>query len=64
MREKTLSEYTDVEHRQSTFNAKVMNGIIHSMSNEEAYRVSSFNTAYDIWEALRVAYEGDDSVKE
>ena len=34
------------------------------MSNEEAYRVSSFNTAYDIWEALRVAYEGDDSVKE
>ena len=49
MREKTLSEYTDTEHRQATFNAKVMNGIIHSMSNEEAYRVNSFNTAYDIW---------------
>ena len=61
---KPRADYTNAEKSKSSNNAKALNAIFRALEDDETNRISSCVTAYDAWEALRLAYEGDEVVKE
>ena len=44
-------------------NAKVMNALFYALDKNEFNRVSTCQTAYDIWHTYEVTYEGTNRVK-
>lgn len=62
--EKPSDSYDDAEKRAQLSNAKALNALIYALEDDEACRIGCFETAYDVWNALQNAYEGDESVKE
>ena len=61
---KPVETYTAVENALGMANAKAMNALIRALDEDGINRISSFTSARVIWEALRIAYEGDEVVKE
>ena len=62
--EKPYAMYNNAELMACDNNAKALNGMIRALNDDETNWISSCTTAYEAWEALRIAYEGDDVVKE
>lgn len=64
MSPKSKANYTTIKKIASSNNAKALNAIFCAFEDDKTNRISTSQTAYDVWESLRVAYEGDDVVKE
>lgn len=63
-RGKALEDYTDAKKATLLANNKAINGLIRALDDDEINHISSCKMAFEAWEALRIAYEGDDVVKE
>ena len=61
---KSIIEYTDLDKRLLSIDAKTMNTLYCALNRSEFNRISSCKNARDIWHALEVTHEGTNQVKE
>ncbi|XP_075091527.1 uncharacterized protein LOC142171733 [Nicotiana tabacum] len=59
-----IDEYTDEQIAVVQVNAKVRNLLYNAISGEEYEKISSCDTAKQMWDKLEVTYEGTSKVKE
>ncbi|XP_070031686.1 uncharacterized protein [Nicotiana tomentosiformis] len=59
-----LDDYTDEQDAVVTVNAKAKNLLYNAISGEEYEKISSCETAKEMWDKLEVTYEGANKVKE
>ena len=57
-------EWNELEKRKATLNFKVMNALFCALDKKEFHRVSSCESANEIWHKLEVVHEGTNQVKE
>ncbi|KAH9781640.1 hypothetical protein KPL71_008548 [Citrus sinensis] len=57
-------EWNDLEKRKTSLNSKAMNALFCALDKKEFHRVSSCESANEIWHKLEVVYEGTNQVKE
>ena len=62
--DKKPSQFTDQEKKEVTLNHKAVLLLQSALSNNECFRICNLKTAKQMWEALEVAYEGTDGIKE
>jgi hypothetical protein len=53
---------TDLEQRNSHYNAQVMNALYCGLSDDQLYRVWHLESAKEVWDALRIMHTQDSSV--
>ncbi|KAH9724758.1 hypothetical protein KPL70_007612 [Citrus sinensis] len=61
---KPSREWNELEKRKATLNSKSMNALFCALDKKEFHRVSSCESANEIWHKLEVVYEGTNQVKE
>uniref|UniRef100_A0A6N2KQ80 DUF4219 domain-containing protein n=1 Tax=Salix viminalis TaxID=40686 RepID=A0A6N2KQ80_SALVM len=61
---KSMIEYTDLDKRLLSMDAKAMNTLYCALNRSEFNRISSCKNARDIWHTLEVTHEGTNQVKE
>ena len=61
---KPLREWNEFEKRKASLNSKAMNTLFCALDEKEFHRVSSCESANEIWHKLEVVYEGTNQVKE
>ncbi|KAH9769176.1 hypothetical protein KPL71_011898 [Citrus sinensis] len=61
---KPSREWNELEKRKATLNSKAMNALFCALDKKEFHRVSSCESANEIWHKLKVIYEGTNQVKE
>ncbi|KAH9744086.1 hypothetical protein KPL70_003536 [Citrus sinensis] len=61
---KPSREWNELEKRKATLNSKAMNALFCALDKKEFHRVSSCESANEIWHKLEVVYEGTNQVKE
>ncbi|KAH9658168.1 hypothetical protein KPL70_023385 [Citrus sinensis] len=61
---KPSSQWSELEKRKMSLNSKVMNALFCALDKKEFHRVSSYESAQEIWNKLEVVYEGTNQVKE
>ncbi|KAH9649857.1 hypothetical protein KPL70_026141 [Citrus sinensis] len=61
---KPSSQWSELEKRKMSLNSKAMNDLFCALDKKEFYRVSSCESAQEIWNKLEVVYEGTNQVKE
>ncbi|KAH9802197.1 hypothetical protein KPL71_001280 [Citrus sinensis] len=61
---KPSREWNEFEKRKASLNSKVMNALFCALDKKEFHRVSSCESANEIWHKLEVVYEGTNQVKE
>ncbi|KAH9686494.1 hypothetical protein KPL70_014367 [Citrus sinensis] len=61
---KPSSQWSELEKRKMSLNSKAMNALFCALDKKEFYRVSSCESAQEIWNKLEVVYEGTNQVKE
>ncbi|KAH9699242.1 hypothetical protein KPL71_024267 [Citrus sinensis] len=61
---KPSQEWNGLEKRKASLNSKVMNVLFCALDKKEFHRVSSCESANEIWHKLEVVYEGTNEVKE
>jgi len=61
---KPSSYWTELEKKKMFLNSKAMNALFCTLDKKEFHRVSSCESAYEIWKKLEVVYEGTNQVKE
>ncbi|KAH9734285.1 hypothetical protein KPL71_017316 [Citrus sinensis] len=61
---KPSREWNKFEKRKASLNSKAMNVLFCALDKKEFYRVSSCESANEIWHKLEVVYEGTNQVKE
>ncbi|KAH9736367.1 hypothetical protein KPL71_018074 [Citrus sinensis] len=61
---KPSREWNELEKRKATLNSKAMNALFCALDKKEFHRVSSCESANEIWHKLEVLYEGTNQVKE
>ena len=61
---KSEEEYTDADWNDTSINAKAINILHCALDATEYNKVSECKSATEVWEKLRVTYEGTDRVKE
>jgi len=59
-----LDDYTDEQDVVITVNAKAKNLLYNAISGEEYEKISSCETAKEMWDKLEITYEGTNKVKE
>uniref|UniRef100_A0A1S4BVA2 CCHC-type domain-containing protein n=1 Tax=Nicotiana tabacum TaxID=4097 RepID=A0A1S4BVA2_TOBAC len=59
-----IDEYTDEQMEVVQVNAKARNLLYNAISGEEYEKISSYDTAKEMWDKLEVTYEGTSKVKE
>ena len=57
-------EWNELEKRKASLNSKAMNALFCALDKKEFHRVSSCESANEIWHKLEVVYEGTNQVKE
>ena len=57
-------EWNELEKRKAFLNSKAMNALFCSLDKKEFHRVSSCESANEIWHKLEVVYECTNQVKE
>ncbi|XP_066166970.1 uncharacterized protein [Oryza sativa Japonica Group] len=60
----TGTPLTEIDHRNLQLNAHAMNALFNSLCQEEFDRVSSLETAYEIWNKLVEIHEGTSEYKD
>ncbi|KAH9657648.1 hypothetical protein KPL70_023168 [Citrus sinensis] len=61
---KPSREWNQFEKRKASLNSKAMNALFCALDKKEFHRVSSYESANEIWHKLEVVYEGTNQVKE
>ncbi|KAH9734859.1 Integrase catalytic domain-containing protein [Citrus sinensis] len=61
---KPSREWNELEKRKASLNSKAMNALFCALDKKEFHRVSSCESANEIWHKLEVVYEGTNQVKE
>ncbi|KAH9704636.1 hypothetical protein KPL70_011547 [Citrus sinensis] len=61
---KASREWNELEKRKASLNSKAMNALFCALDKKEFHRVSSCESANEIWHKLEVVYEGTNQVKE
>ncbi|KAH9751297.1 hypothetical protein KPL71_014237 [Citrus sinensis] len=61
---KPSREWNELEKRKASLNSKAMNAFFCALDKKEFHRVSSCESANEIWHKLEVVYEGTNQVKE
>ena len=61
---KPSSQCSELEKKKISLNSKVMNALFCTLDKKEFHRVSSCESAQEIWHKLKVIYEGTNLVKE
>ncbi|KAH9687344.1 hypothetical protein KPL70_014732 [Citrus sinensis] len=61
---KPSSQWSKLEKRKMSLNSKAMNALFCAFDKKEFHRVSSCESAQEIWNKLEVVYEGTNQVKE
>ncbi|KAH9768444.1 hypothetical protein KPL71_011606 [Citrus sinensis] len=61
---KPSREWNEFEKRKTSLNSKAMNALFCALDKKEFHRVSSCESANEIWHKLEVVYEGTNQVKE
>ena len=61
---KPMNEWSDLEKKYFSLNAKAMNALFCALDKNEFNRVSLCETAFDIWRALEITHEGTSRVKD
>ncbi|KAH9649048.1 Integrase catalytic domain-containing protein [Citrus sinensis] len=61
---KPSSQWSESEKRKMSLNSKAMNALFCALDKKEFHRVSSCESAQEIWNKLEVVYEGTSQVKE
>ncbi|KAH9657810.1 Integrase catalytic domain-containing protein [Citrus sinensis] len=61
---KPSREWNELEKRKASLNFKAMNALFCALDKKEFHRVSSCESANEIWHKLEVVYEGTNKVKE
>ncbi|KAH9801429.1 hypothetical protein KPL71_001026 [Citrus sinensis] len=61
---KPSREWNEFEKRKAFLNSKAMNALFCALDKKEFHRVSSCESANEIWHKLEVVYEGTNQVKE
>ncbi|KAH9744129.1 hypothetical protein KPL70_003555 [Citrus sinensis] len=61
---KPSQEWNELEKRRASLNSKAMNALFCALDKKEFHRVSSCESANEIWHKLEVVYEGTNQVKE
>nr|XP_009618662.1 uncharacterized protein LOC104110811 [Nicotiana tomentosiformis] len=59
-----IYEYTDEQMVVVQVNVKVRNLLYNAISGEEYEKISSYDTAKEMWDKLKVTYEGTNKVKQ
>ncbi|XP_019263333.1 PREDICTED: uncharacterized protein LOC109241077 [Nicotiana attenuata] len=59
-----LDDYTDEQAVVISVNTKAKNMLYNAISGEEYEKISSCETAKEMWDKLKVTYEGTHKVKE
>ena len=57
-------EWNELEKKKAFLNSKAMNALFCALDKKEFHRVSSCESANEIWHKLEVVYEGINQVKE
>ncbi|KAH9745941.1 hypothetical protein KPL70_004261 [Citrus sinensis] len=60
---KPSSQWSELEKRKMSLNSKAMNALFCALDKKEFHRVSSCESAQEIWNKLEVVYEGTNQVK-
>ncbi|KAH9767789.1 hypothetical protein KPL71_011399 [Citrus sinensis] len=61
---KSSRDWNEFEKRKASLNSKAMNALFCALDKKEFHRVSSCESANEIWHKLEVVYEGTNQVKE
>ncbi|KAH9704464.1 Integrase catalytic domain-containing protein [Citrus sinensis] len=61
---KPSRDWNEFEKRKTSLNSKAMNALFCALDKKEFHRVSSCESANEIWHKLEVVYEGTNQVKE
>ncbi|KAH9715585.1 hypothetical protein KPL71_021114 [Citrus sinensis] len=60
---KPSREWNELEKRRASLNSKAINALFCALDKKEFHRVSSCESANEIWHKLEVVYEGTNKVK-
>ena len=61
---KPINEWSDLEKKYFSLNAKAMNALFCALDKNEFNRISTCETAFDIWRTLEITHEGTSRVKD
>ena len=61
---KPMNEWSDLEKKYFSLNAKAMNALFCALDKNEFNRISTYETAFDIWRTLEITHEGTSRVKD
>ncbi|KAH9697592.1 hypothetical protein KPL71_023665 [Citrus sinensis] len=61
---KPSRDWNEFQKRKASLNSKAMNALFCALDKKEFHRVSSCESAHEIWHKLEVVYEGTNQVKE
>ena len=61
---KPMNEWSDLEKKYFSLNAKAMNALFCALDKNEFNRISSCETTFDIWRILEITHEGTSRVKD
>ena len=59
-----MNHWNDLEKKMFSLNAKAMNALFCALDKNEFNRISTCETAFDIWHTLEITHEGTRSVKD
>ena len=59
-----LTDWDDAKIKATNFNSKALNTLFSSVTNEEFKKISSTETAKEVWTILQTTYEGTKAVKD
>ncbi|CAL9097919.1 unnamed protein product [Musa textilis] len=61
---KPTNEWSDLEKRSFSLNAKAMNALFCALDKNEFNRISTCKTVFEIWRTLEITHEGTSRVKD
>ena len=61
---KPMNEWSDLENKYFSLNAKAMNALFCALDKNEFNRVFLCETAFNIWRTLEITHEGTSRVKD
>ena len=59
-----LADWDDAKIKAANFNSRAMNNLFSAIANEEFKKISSIETAKEVWTILQTTYEGTKAVKD
>ena len=58
-----LADWDDAKIKAANFNNRALNALFSAVTNEEFKKISSIETAKEVWTILQTTYEGTKAVK-